>query len=88
MVQVRRYTNLRKKSFGAQNCAEFAVEYLDRDIAIVPDVAGQINGSHSSGANLAQDFIAAGQSVIEFLRRVHLSGQPCKSFEGRRRQLR
>ena len=55
MLQVRRDLDLGEESLGAEHGAELGVEHLERDVAVVSDVAREIDGGHAARADLALD---------------------------------
>jgi hypothetical protein len=60
MLEIRRRLDLGEKPLGAEGRGEFGVEDLERDLAIVTDVAREIHGRHAAVADLPLDFVAVG----------------------------
>ena len=54
-----------KKPLGAERRGELRVQHLDRDVAVVPDVAREVDGRHAAAADLALDAIAIGDGLRE-----------------------
>jgi hypothetical protein len=48
------------RSYGGR---QLRAEHLERDQAIMPDVADQVNGGHTAPAQLALDLIAVSQGL-------------------------
>ena len=59
MLQRRRRLDLHQESVGAEHRGEFRLQHLDRDLAIVFQIFGEIDRSHAAGAELALDAVAA-----------------------------
>jgi hypothetical protein len=66
-MKVRGHLDLREEPLGADDRAELGIEKLERDVAVMPDVAGEIDRCHSSGADLTLDSIPIGQSCTKVL---------------------
>ena len=58
MLQVGRDPDLGQEAFDAEHGAEFRVEHLDGDRAVVADVVRQVDRGHAAGANLAVKSVA------------------------------
>ena len=61
MAEPGRDADLAQEPLGAEHRAELGVEHLDRHLAVVPDVVGQVDRGHPAAAELALERIAAGQ---------------------------
>src|SRR2546423_15419858 len=61
MAEPGRGPDLPGKPVGAKQRAQFGAEDLDRHLAVVLEVVGQVDGRHSAVAELAQDGVAPGQ---------------------------
>ena len=61
MLQVRRRLDLGEEALGAQRGRELGVQHLDRHLAVVPDVVGEIDGGHPTRAEFALDAVAVGE---------------------------
>ena len=59
MAELRRDLDLAKKSLGADGARQLGIEHLDRDLAPMAQVVGQVDRRHSAAANLALDAIPA-----------------------------
>ena len=53
MAEPGRDTDLAQEALGAEHRAELGVEHLDRDLAVMPDVVGQVDRGHAAAAELA-----------------------------------
>ena len=56
----RRARDLLHEAVGAQHRSELRLEHLQRDLALVLEVFGEIDGGHAPGAEFALDAIAIG----------------------------
>ena len=65
MLEVRGRPDLGQKPVGADHRRELGPEHLDRDLADVLQVLGEIHRGHAAGAELALDAIAIGQGGRE-----------------------
>ena len=57
MLQVRRDPDLGQEPLDAKHGAEFRVQDLERNAAVVAPVAREVHRRHSAGADLALDVI-------------------------------
>ncbi len=62
--------DLAEEPLAAQRLGQVGVEDLDGDVAIVLEVAGEVDGRHATGAELAVDAAVGGQSCRQ-IRRFH-----------------
>jgi len=74
MLQVRRDLDLAQEPLRAEDGAELRVEHLDRDVAIVFEIAREINGRHAAAAELAIDDVQPGERGVQVISRVHGDG--------------
>ena len=58
MLQARRGADLAQEALTADRGAEIGVEHLDRDIAIVLEVVGEIHGRHAALPKFALEAVA------------------------------
>ena len=65
MLQRGRRLDLDHEPLGAEHRGEFGLEDLDRDLAVVLEVLGEVDRRHAAGAELALDAVAVGQSSGE-----------------------
>ena len=65
MLKPRCCPDLGQKSFGSESRAEIGMEHLYRDVAIVPDVMGDIHGGHAALSDFAVYAIAIRQCFSE-----------------------
>ena len=61
MLQVGGDLDLREEPLGAEHGAELRLEHLDRDLAIVLEVVGEIDRGHAALAELPLDAVAVGK---------------------------
>ena len=78
MLQVGRDAYLGQEPLDAEDGAEFRIEHLDGDGAVVAEVVGEVVGGHAAGADLAVDAVAVGecrgQAVLGFTHAVRCGG--------------
>src|SRR5262249_43631524 len=53
--------DLAQEPLDAEDGAELRVEYLERDLAVVPQVPREIHGGHATGADLTLHGVAIGE---------------------------
>ena len=74
--------DLAKEALGAEAHGELGVEHLERDRAVVPEVAGEPDGGHAAAAELALERVAVPQAFAQHGYRVgHAAlwlGEACK----------
>ena len=76
MLKIRRNPDLGQEAFDAEYGAELGVEELEGDVAVVPDVAREVDRRHSAGADLALYLIAFGKRFPELRYCVQGSSVP------------
>ncbi len=74
MLERRRRLDLDGEPLGAEHGGELRLEHLDRDLAIVLEVRGEVDGGHAAGAQLPLDSVAVGERGTQSI-----------GWEGRRR---
>ena len=77
MLQPGRELDLALESLRAERGRDRGQEHLERDGALVPEVAGEVHRGHAAAAELALDEVAVGQGVAKTelgSRAVGLSG--------------
>ena len=62
MAHRRRGLDLHHESLGAEHRCEFGLQHLDRDLAVMLQVLGEIDRRHAPSPELALDAVAARQS--------------------------
>ena len=67
MLQVRRDLDLAQEPLDAEHGAELGLEDLERDLALVPDVAREVDRRHAAFADLPLDGVAAGEGGIQLV---------------------
>ena len=76
MLQIRGRLDLAQKAVGADDRRELVAQHLDRDVAIVLEIAREIHRRHPAGAELALDAIAIGEARAQAIDVIgHLSGR-------------
>ena len=61
MLQRRGGLDLHHEPLGAEHGGEFGLEDLERDLAVVLQVLGEVHGRHAALAELALDAVAVGE---------------------------
>ena len=61
MLQVGGGPDLAEKPLGADHRRELGPQDLDGDLAVVPQVLGEVDGGHAALAELALDPVAVGE---------------------------
>ena len=74
MLEIRRHLDLGEKALDAQHGTKLGLQHLDGDIAIVLQIAREIDGGHTAHADLADDGVAIGDCVSQVLEVGH--GRP------------
>ena len=74
MLEIRGCTDLSQEPFRADDSGKLGAEYLDGDLAVVPQVICQIHRRHSSRAELALDIVTVGESFSKSIRGVSHAG--------------
>ena len=59
VLEAGRRLDFRQESLRADHCRELLAQHFDRDLAMVADVGGKVDGRHAAGADLALDLIAS-----------------------------
>jgi hypothetical protein len=59
VLEVRRRPDLGQEALGSHDGGQLGPQHLERDFAAVAEVVGQIDGGHSTLADLALDAITA-----------------------------
>lgn len=65
MLKTRENTNLTLEPLLSEGGIDFSVENLDRDVAIVPRVLCEKDGSHPAATDLPQDLITTPDLVLK-----------------------
>ncbi len=61
MLQVRRRLDLGQEALGTDDGGQLGLQDLERDLALVLEVVGQVDGGHPALAELVPDDVAVGQ---------------------------
>ena len=99
MVQPGRDLDLGEEPLDAQHRAQLGPEHLERDLAVVLEVGGEVDGGHAAGAELALDPVALGERLGQGGRNGVMAtacagawspavDRGCCSFGGRRKLTR
>ena len=52
--------NFTQETLRAYGRRQFGMQHLDGDLALVPEIRGEIDGGHTAGAELALDAVTLG----------------------------
>ena len=74
VIQACRGIDLAKKTIGSYARRPLRPQDLDRDVAMVLHVVGEIDRRHAAGADLAFNFVAAREGRVQLRDRVHHRG--------------
>ena len=61
MLQIRRGLDLGQKPLGADDGGELGAQDLDRDLAVVLQILGEVHRGHAARAELPLDAVAVGE---------------------------
>ena len=67
MLELRRRLDLLHEPLGAEHCRELRPQHLHRDLAVVLQILGEIDGGHAAFAEAALDAVAVGEGRGELL---------------------
>ena len=59
VLESSRDLDLGEEALDAEDRAQLRLQQLERNPAVMPDVAREVHGRHPAGANLALDLVAA-----------------------------
>ena len=65
MAEPRGDLDLAQEALAADGVGELGLEQLDRDLAAVAQIVGEVDGRHPAAADLALDPVAAGERRTE-----------------------
>ena len=65
MLQLRRDLDLALEARGANGGREIVPEHLDRDLAAMLEVLGEVDRRHAAGAELALDNVLADEAGVD-----------------------
>ena len=65
MLEVGGGLDLAQEPLGADDRGQLGPQHLDRDLAVVPEVLGEIDGGHPPLPDLFEESVAAGQGFRE-----------------------
>src|SRR4051794_36591890 len=66
MLQIRGYSDFLQEPVSAEYCCELGVENLDGDLAVVFPVVGEIDGRHTTAAELTLDGVGTERALNLF----------------------
>ena len=70
MVESRGEADFAEESLSAYRLGELGAKDLERHVAVVPEIARQIDRGHAPGAELSLDAVSVGQRRRQFGERV------------------
>ena len=73
MLEIRRDLDLGEKPLDAEHRAEVRLEDLERDVAVVAQIAREVDGRHAARADLTLDLVMRGERRAKLDERVHAS---------------
>ena len=65
VLEVGGELDLGQEPLGADHGGELGTQHLERDLAVVPQVLGEVHRRHAAGADLALDAVAVGEGGLE-----------------------
>ena len=65
MLQVRRRLDLGQEPLGSHDCCDFGLQDLQRNLALVLDIGGQVDRGHPALAYLTLDRVAAVEGCVQ-----------------------
>ena len=65
VLQLRRDPDLAQKALAAERGREIGTQHLDCDLALVLQIAREVDRCHAAGAEFALDVVAAGECVLK-----------------------
>lgn len=74
VLELRGGRDLPEEAFRPQQCREFGAEHLDRDPAVMPEVRGEEDRRHATGADRAVDLVAIAKGGLQLGERVGHEG--------------
>jgi hypothetical protein len=79
--QVRGELDLLDETLGADHRRELRVQDLERDLAVMPDVFGEVDGGHPARTELALDAVLVRQRLAKRFQ-MDASGPRCAVADG------
>ncbi len=77
VLQIGRRLDLGQEPLGADHRGEFRPQHLERDLAVVLQVLGEVDSGHAAVAKLPLDGVAVGEGGAQALSRVHRANLSC-----------
>ena len=73
MLEVRGDAHFAQEAVGAEHGGEVGPQDLDRHLAVVPRIVGEVDGGHPALPELTLDGVAVGEGLAKLVRDVHRS---------------
>ena len=70
MLEPGRDADLAGEAVRAERGGELGTEHLDRDLAVVLEVVGQVDGGHAALAELALDPVGGAEGTLKLVAQV------------------
>ena len=70
MLEIRGDFDLGQKAICSENGTQFRIQNLERDLTIVLEIAGEIDGGHPAGADQALNRVPVAQGIGQLLTNV------------------
>jgi hypothetical protein len=70
VLELGRDLDLAEKALSAERGGEVFAQDLNRDLAVVLQVMGQVDGGHATAAELTLDAVAIGQRTAQSLEEI------------------
>jgi hypothetical protein len=65
VLEVGRRLDLGQEPLGSDDRRELGLQDLDRDLALMPEIVGQVDRGHASGAELTLDAVPALEGGVQ-----------------------
>ena len=75
MLEVRCDLDFAQEALDAEHGAEVGAQHLERDPAIVLEVAREVDGRHPAGTEFTFDVVAIAEGGVQLGDGVHVSGR-------------
>ena len=74
VLQIRRGLDLGQEPLGAEDGAQLRPQHLERDLPVVPQVVGEVDGGHAALPQLPLEAVAVGEGAGEAIRDLSHGG--------------
>ncbi len=71
MIEPCRDPDLPQEALGAEGRRQRRAQNFHGDLALVPQIAGTVDGGHTAAPDLALDLIARSQGALDLNEQVH-----------------